>query len=97
MVSRKFIYCFIGNSQRNPSSILRFPKTAKVDDFWELQKTFTAINQSLGGGGGQCWSKLSELFDYSNSKDQIIVFGIRIRSVFKLSSSGPIDKRQKTN
>ena len=31
----------------------------------------------------QCWSELFELFDYSNSKDRIVVFGIRIRSIFK--------------
>ena len=29
----------------------------------------------------QCWSELFELFNYSNSKDRIVVFGIRIRSV----------------
>ena len=28
----------------------------------------------------QCWSELFELFDYSNSKDRIVVFGIRIRT-----------------
>ena len=33
--------------------------------------------------GGQCWSKLFKLFKYSNSKDRIVVFDIRIRSIFK--------------
>ena len=28
-------------------------------------------------------AKLFELFDYSNSKDRIVVFGILIRSIFK--------------
>ena len=28
----------------------------------------------------QCWSELFELFDYLNSKDQIAVFGICVRS-----------------
>ena len=32
---------------------------------------------------GQSWSELFELFDYSHSKDRIVVFGIRIRSIFK--------------
>ena len=31
----------------------------------------------------QSGSELFELFDYSNSKDRIVVFGIRIRSIFK--------------
>ena len=33
-------------------------------------------------GPVQCWSDLFELFDYSNSKDRIVVFDIRIRSIF---------------
>ena len=28
----------------------------------------------------QCWNELFELFDYSNSWDRIVVFGVRIRS-----------------
>ena len=31
----------------------------------------------------QCWSELFELFNYSNSKDPIVVFGICIQSIFK--------------
>ena len=29
----------------------------------------------------QCWAELFELFDYSNSYDRIVVFGIHIRSI----------------
>ena len=28
----------------------------------------------------QCWAELFELFEYSNSWDRIVLFGIRIRS-----------------
>ena len=31
----------------------------------------------------QCWSELFKLFEYSNSEDRIVVFDIRIRSIFK--------------
>ena len=37
----------------------------------------------MGIGPEQCCHELFELFDYSNSWDRIVVFGIRIRSFFR--------------
>ena len=39
---------------------------------------FSEINASVRLG--QCWNELFELFEYSNSLDRIVVFGIHIRS-----------------
>ena len=56
----------------------RCPRTRKGQRFMGK----VAVNGD-GKNPSQSGSELFELFDYSNSKDRIVVFGIRIRSIFK--------------
>ena len=52
-----------------------FKNIEEIDSRWYSKIQNRNKNQS--------GSELFELFDYSNSKDRIVVFGIRIRSIFK--------------